>query len=81
MARWKLHEAKQQFSRLVDRARDEGPQVVTRNGKDVAVVVAAAEYERLRSDHGAFKRFLLQAPDLDLLEIERDRRPARSIDL
>ncbi len=79
VARRQLHEAKQQFSLLVDRARPEGPQVVTRHGKDVAVVVASADYERLRSDHGASTN-LAQAPDFDLLEIERDREPARAID-
>ena len=81
MARWQLHEAKQQFSRLVDRAREDGPQVVTRNGKDVAVLVAVEEYQRLRSDRGAFKRLLLDAPDFDLLEIERDSKTGRAIEL
>ena len=81
MSRWQLQDAKQQFSRLVDRARSDGPQVVTRNGKEVAVVLGFDDYRRLRSDGGAFKRFLSEGPDFDALEIERAREAARTVEL
>ena len=81
MSRWQLQDAKQQFSRLVDRARSDGPQVVTRNGKEVAVVLGFDDYRRLRSDSGAFKRFLSEGPDFDVLEITRAREAARSVEL
>jgi prevent-host-death family protein len=74
MMTWQLQDAKQQFSRVVDRARTEGPQLVTRNGKDVAVVLDIDEYRRLTSHGGDFKRFLESAPDVDL-PIERSREP------
>jgi PHD/YefM family antitoxin component YafN of YafNO toxin-antitoxin module len=54
---------------------------VTRNGKEVAVLLDVDEYRRLRSDGGAFKRFLEIAPDFDALEIERPREPAPSVGL
>ncbi|PTS90356.1 MULTISPECIES: type II toxin-antitoxin system Phd/YefM family antitoxin [unclassified Caulobacter] len=44
---WSLAEAKAKFSELVERARTEGPQRLTRNGKDAVVVVSAEEYRRL----------------------------------
>lgn len=81
MARWQLQQAKQQFSRLVEAARREGPQLVTRNGKEVAVVLDIDEYRRIRSDSGDFKRFLLSAPHVDELPIERSKEPARTIEL
>ena len=81
MARWQLQQAKQQFSRVVELARRDGPQLVTRNGKEVAVVLGVDEYRRLRSDGGAFKHFLTSAPDLDALPIERSAEPARTIEL
>ena len=81
MARWQLHQAKQQFSRLVELARNDGPQLVTRNGKDVAVLVGIDDYLRLRSDGDAFKRLLLAAPDFAPLELERTDAPARSVEL
>jgi prevent-host-death family protein len=78
---WQLQNAKQQFSRLVDRARADGPQVVTRNGKEVAVVLGMEDYRRLRSDGGAFKRFLSDGPDFAALEIERPSDTAPEVEL
>ena len=45
---WQLQDAKQQFSRLVEAARALGPQVVTRHGREVAVILSIEEYRRLR---------------------------------
>jgi prevent-host-death family protein len=79
--RWQLQDAKQRFSELVRHARREGPQVVTRHGEEVAVVVGIEEYRRLTSDKPAFKEFLLAAPDLAALELERSSERARAVEL
>ena len=79
--RWQLQEAKQKFSQLVQRAIDEGPQVVTRRGEEVVVVVSAKEYRRLTGVVPDFKEFLLEAPDLERLEIRRSRDHARMVGL
>ena len=82
VTRWQLQEAKQQFSRLVERARTEGPQLVTRNGKEVAVVLDVEEYRRLSTHGGDFKRFLFEGPPyFDGLEIERSDELPREIEL
>jgi prevent-host-death family protein len=81
MRRWQLQEAKQQFSRLVEAARETGPQLVTRNGKEVAVVLAVDEFRRLRSNGDTFKEFLVDGPDFAPLELERVRDDARRVDL
>lgn len=47
MKKWPLQEAKNQFSRVVDLARKQGPQTVTRHGHPVAVVVSADEFKAL----------------------------------
>ena len=44
---WQLQAAKARFSELFRKARAEGPQWVTRQGKDAVVVVAAEEFQRL----------------------------------
>jgi prevent-host-death family protein len=77
---WQLQEAKQRFSELIKSAETEGPQVVTRHGAEVAVVVGIGEYRRLRGGAEDFKAFLRSAPDLDL-EISRPAGPARIVDL
>jgi prevent-host-death family protein len=79
--RWQLQEAKQRFSELVRHARAEGPQVVTKHGEEVAVVVSIEEYRRLTDELPSFKQFLLAAPDLDALDIDRSRERARVVEL
>ncbi|HEY8557152.1 MAG TPA: type II toxin-antitoxin system Phd/YefM family antitoxin [Actinomycetes bacterium] len=79
--RWQLQDAKQRFSALVRQARNEGPQIVTRHGEAVAVVVSIDEYRRLTDDKPDFKQFLLAAPDLDALEIDRSTELPRIVEL
>jgi prevent-host-death family protein len=77
---WQLQEAKQKLSEVVDRALDEGPQVVTRHGEEVVVVVSMQEYRRLTKPRPDFKRFLLEGPDLAELELERRPDMPRDVD-
>jgi prevent-host-death family protein len=77
---WQLQEAKQKFSEVVRRALTEGPQWVTRHGRRVVVVVAADEFEAVGRG-ASFKAFLLSAPDLESLEIDRSAEPAREVPL
>lgn len=44
---WQVQEAKQRFSRLVETAQTKGPQVVTRHGKEVVVVLSIEDYRTL----------------------------------
>ena len=78
--RWQLQEAKQRFSELIRSVEADGPQVVTRHGEDVAVVISIAEYRHLRHEGENFKAFLQSAPDLDL-EINRPVSPTRLVSL
>ena len=62
---WPLQDAKNQFSKVVDSALQGAPQVVTRRGIPVVVVVAADQYDLLtqkdQADNG-FANFLLSMP-------------------
>jgi prevent-host-death family protein len=78
---WQLQEAKQKFSQLVRRALDEGPQVVTRHGQEVVVVLSAEEFRRLTGQTPDFKEFLLSGPDLSILDLERAGELRRDIEL
>ena len=50
MSSWQLQEAKQKFSELVRRTLEEGPQVVTKHGEEVVVVVPVEEFRRMSGD-------------------------------
>jgi prevent-host-death family protein len=78
---WQLQEAKQKFSELVRRALEDGPQVVTRRGEEVVVVVPAEEFRRLTGDKPDFKEYLMSGPDLGVLDLERPREVPRDVEL
>jgi antitoxin Phd len=62
--RWQLQTANARFSELVRRALTEGPQYVTRQGKEVVVVLPTAEYQRLkgRTQKGSLLEFFRKSP-------------------
>jgi len=47
MKTWPLQDAKNQFSQVVELARTEGPQTVTRHGEPVVVIVSANEFRTM----------------------------------
>ena len=77
---WQLQSAKQHFSELVERARRDGPQVVTKHGRDAVVVVSAEEYSRLRGGGPSLVEFIRSAPDLDALDLERAQDRGRDLE-
>ena len=82
---WQVQEAKQKFSELLDRALDEGPQVVTRHGKEVAVLVDIERYRELTGEKPKkmdFKEFLLSGPRWDDIDeyLVRSKEMPREID-
>ena len=78
---WQIQQAKQRLSEVLERATKEGPQIVTRHGKEVAVVVGIDEYKRLLARRLDFKRFLLEGPPLAELHLERSKEPPREVEL
>jgi prevent-host-death family protein len=63
---WQLQEAKAKFSELVQKAIDEGPQTVTRHGKETVVVLSSEEYRKLREGRQSLKEILMSGPEGEL---------------
>jgi antitoxin Phd len=80
MKQWKLADAKNRFSEVVNRALAEGPQQVHRRD-DVVVVLAQLDYEKLTGKRPSFQAFLLSGPSFAGLDLERDRSPMRGVEL
>jgi len=85
MATWKLEDAKNQFSKLVAAARRQ-PQVVTRHGREVVVVMSVERYRRLARQQPNLVDFLRSSPLADALaagelELVRSRDLPREIEL
>ena len=82
---WQLQTAKARFSELFRRARDEGPQVVTRQGKEQVVVLPAEQFERLTRrarEPRSLVQFFAESPLAGLkLDIRRSKDAGREIKL
>jgi len=85
---WSLAEAKAKFSEVVEKARTQGPQHLTRNGKDAVVVVSAETWAEQTSRGGASFIEALLNPNARVLSVEeaealfvRDTDPGRPVDL
>jgi prevent-host-death family protein len=80
---WQLQDAKNRFSELIQRARKEGPQVVTLRGKRAAVVLSAETYDELVAKHPSLVDHLLSGPAWpdDLVEAisTRSKMPSRNV--
>jgi prevent-host-death family protein len=79
---WTVAEAKAKLSEVIDKARHEGPQAITRNGKSAVVVVDAALWARKQDRKGNLADFLLNSPLRDSgLDVTRLKDGPREIDL
>ena len=79
---WQLQEAKSKFSSVVDRALEQGAQIVTRHGKKAVVVLSYAEYEHLTRQGSTLAQFLLASPLAGSgLAIDRDQSLPRDLEI
>lgn len=76
---WALQDAKNHFSEVVDRAMEDGPQTVTRHGREAVVVVAANEYRKMTQPAGSLVEFMRRSPlyGAAVIEFKRDKSPTR----
>ena len=81
MRTWQVQQAKTRLSEVIERARTEGPQTITRHGAERAVVISVEDYRALVAHKPDFKAHLLGGPKVDEFEIERDRDTGRPVEL
>ena len=71
---WTVASAKAHFSEVVVRARDRGPQLITRNGRPAAVVVAPDEWARKSRRVGSLAEFFAGSPLREATDLVIERR-------
>jgi prevent-host-death family protein len=72
MGNWPVQDAKARFSELMERASTDGPQTITRDGAERAVLLLIEDYRALIARKPDFKAHLLGGPKLDDFAVERD---------
>lgn len=79
---WALQDAKNKLSEVVDRSIEEGPQVITRRGRESAVVLSVKDFNRLTGPKGSLVSFFRSSPLAGVeLDLERARDYGRKVEL
>jgi len=82
---WTLQTAKARFSELFRLARTEGPQRITRQGKEAVLMISEEQYELLTVKPRRQKnlvQFFRDSPLVGVeLDLERDQDPGRDVEL
>ena len=82
---WQIQTAKARFSEVFRLARSEGPQRITRQGKDGVVMISDEQYERLTVKSHQPKsivQFFRKSPLIGVeLDLERDQDPGYDLEL
>ena len=79
---WTVATAKARLSEVIDRAASEGPQTITRRGRNAAVVVSVEEWERKTKRRGNLVDFFARSPlRRSGVKIERIKGKLRAVDL
>jgi prevent-host-death family protein len=80
--KWAVAKAKAQLSAVIDRALSEGPQTITRSGREAVVVVSAEEWKRKSKRKGNLAEFFASSPLRGSgVRIKRSNAKARDIEL
>jgi hypothetical protein len=66
---------------LIQVAQKEGPQVSTRQGADIAVVLSVEDSRKLETAKPDFRDYLLSGPKVDTFDIDEPRDFGRKIGL
>jgi prevent-host-death family protein len=82
---WQLQTAKARFSEVFRKARTEGPQLITRQGKEGVVMIPVEEFDRLSArarQPKSLVQFFRESPLVGLdLRFERSRDTGRGVKL
>lgn len=82
---WQIQTAKARFSEVFRRARTEGPQLITRQGKEGVVMISGEQYEQLVGKSHQPKslvQFFRESPLVGVdLNLDREKDEGREIDL
>lgn len=79
---WQLQDAKSKFSQLVDKAMHDKPQIVTKHGHNVVVVLSFEEYKKIIKPKTDLVSFLKSSPLAEVdLELSRNKGLPRDFEL
>ena len=81
LRQWKLQDAKNHFSEVVEHAMKEGPQEVTKHGEQAVVILSFRQYEELCRPKKNLVDFFKESPFYGVeLNFERSKDTPREVE-
>ena len=77
---WQLQDAKNKFSKLVEEAMTQGPQIVTKRGVESVVILSKKDYNNLSKSKKSLINILKSTPKIEL-DLNREVGPIRELEL
>jgi antitoxin Phd len=75
---WQLQEAKNRLSEVLQEAIQHGPQIITKRGVEVAILLSYSEYRRMIASQKKLSAFFRESPLVGVdLNIDRDTSDLR----
>ena len=75
---WQLQEAKNKLSEVVDEALSHGPQIITRRGVEVVIVIAYEQFKKMTASEQKLSEFFRNSPLAgEELDLTRDKSAIR----
>jgi prevent-host-death family protein len=75
---WQLQEAKNKFSEVVEKAQNDGPQVVTKRGVESVIILSVEDYRQMIAGQQKISEFFRESPLVGVeLDLTRDKTPVR----
>jgi antitoxin Phd len=75
---WQLQEAKNKLSQVVDDALNQGPQIITRHGVEVVIVIAYEQFKKMNLSEQKLSDFFRRSPLVGVdLDLTRDKSAIR----
>jgi len=82
MEHWQLQDAKNRFSEVVQKALENGPQLITRRGINTAVIMSVEDYQQLTKPAMNIVDFFRKSPLKGIgIDLTRDKDIGRELDL
>ena len=75
---WQMQEAKNKLSKVVDDALNQGPQIITRHGVEVVIVIAYEQFQKMTASEQKLSDFFRNSPlASEELDLTRDKSAIR----
>jgi antitoxin Phd len=75
---WQLQEAKSKLSQVLQEAIQHGPQIITKRGVEVAILLSCSEYRKMVASQKKLSAFFRDSPLASVdLDLDRDASDLR----